>query len=160
MWRPEFEYLTAKPAKLQGYHRSLSVFSHHYRGTPQYPGLVLGLDTGGYCEGLLYELSAQDWPKAITMVRAREMLGDVYLEKALPVTDLKTNAEYMALTYVANRASQQFAPKMPQEKLLAYIAQGQGSMGSCRQYVVNTILHLRQLGIHDEGLEHLAAHVI
>ena len=79
---------------------------------------------------------------------------------ALPVRVLKTADEHAAITYVANHHSQQFAREMPKEKLLAYIEQGQGTKGSCRQYVTNTILHLRNLGIYDEGLERLAAHVI
>lgn len=160
MWRPEFSFLAARPARLEGYHRRLSVFSHHYRGTPECPGLVLGLDRGGFCEGLLYDVAQEQWPDVIAMVRNREMLGDVYVEMALPVRVLKTADEHAAITYVANHHSQQFAREMPKEKLLAYIEQGQGTKGSCRQYVTNTILHLRNLGIYDEGLERLAAHVI
>ena len=160
MWRPEFSFVAARPARIDGYHRRLSVFSHHYRGTPQCPGVVLGLDKGGFCEGLLYDVASEQWPDVIAMVRKREMLGDVYVEMALPVRVLKTTEEHAAITYVANHQSQQFAGEMPKEKLLTFIDQGQGEMGSCRQYVANTILHLRQLGIYDEGLEHLATHVI
>jgi len=160
MWRPDFQYVRARPARLEGYHRRLSIFSHHYRGTPECPGLVLGLDKGGACDGLLYEIAAQSWPQIYDQVHQREMLGDVYLEMALSVTVLDGGERHEAITYIANHESQQFATEMPLEKLLAFISQGQGTMGSCRQYVANTILHLRELGIHDEGLERLAPHVI
>ena len=160
MWRPEFEFARARSARLVGYHRRLSVFSHHYRGTPECPGLVLGLDEGGFCEGLLYDIADEDWAEVIAKIRKREMLGDVYVEKALPVKVIEGGETLSAITYVANRQSKQFATEMPKEKLLAYIGQGQGTMGSCRQYVANTILHLRQLGIHDASLELLAPHVI
>jgi len=160
MWRPEFEFVGARPARLVGFHRRLSVFSHHYRGTPEFPGLVLGLDEGGFCEGLLYDIADEVWAEVIDRVRKREMLGDVYVEKALPVHVMGGSKALSAITYVANRRSKQFATEMPTEKLLAYIGQGQGTKGSCRQYVANTILHLRQLGIHDASLELLAPHVI
>lgn len=160
MWRPDFAVTAARPARLDGYHRRLSVFSHHYRGTPECPGLVLGLDEGGFCEGLLYDVAEENWPDVIAKVRQREMLGDVYNEMILPVRVFNTTHKHSAVTYVANRQSAQFAQEMPIEKLLGFIEQGQGAMGSCRQYVTNTILHLRQLGIYDEGLERLAVHVI
>jgi len=160
MWRPEFEFVQARSARLVGFHRRLSVFSHHYRGTPECPGLVMGLDEGGFCEGLLYDIDEEAWAEVIDRVRKREMLGDVYLEKSLPVHVMGGSKALSAITYVANRQSKQFATEMPKEKLLAYIGQGQGTMGSCRQYVANTILHLRQLGIHDASLELLAPHVI
>jgi len=160
MWRPEFEFVSARSARLQGYHRRLAVFSHHYRGTPECPGLVLGLDKGGLCEGLLYEIAPEQWPKVYEQVHKREMLGDVYLEMVLPVTLLAGGAPLEAITYVANDESQQFATDMPIEKLMTYIEQGQGTVGSCRQYVANTIRRLRKLGIHDEGLERLSPYIL
>ena len=160
MWRPDFEFVRARPARLEGYHRRLSIYSHHYRGTRDCPGLVLGLDEGGFCEGLLYEVAAEAWVEAYARVHAREMMGDVYVETTLPVTLRDSTERLQAVTYVANHRSAQFVGEMPLDQILTYIAQGQGTMGSCRQYVANTILHLRQLGIHDEGLERFSAHVI
>ncbi len=160
MWRPDFQFVRARPARLEGYHRRLSVFSHHYRGTPDCPGLVLGLDEGGTCDGLLYEIAPENWPQIYAKIHAREMLGDVYVEAILPITIINSKEQSEAMTYVANRESKQFAPEMPVKELLGFIDQGQGTMGSCRQYVANTIRHLRELGIHDEGLERLAHHVI
>src|SRR5579871_1904051 len=54
MWRPGFDYLEARPALLRGYHRAFCVESTHYRGTPECPGLVLGLDRGGACRGRVF----------------------------------------------------------------------------------------------------------
>ena len=73
MWRPEFEFVSTKPAALKGYHRRLSVLSHHYRGTPEKPGLVLGLDLGGTCVGLVYQIAEEAWENVIAQVRQREM---------------------------------------------------------------------------------------
>ena len=160
MWRPDFEFVSARPAKLDGYHRRLSVLSHHYRGTPEKPGLVLGLDDGGTCLGLVYEIAEEAWENVITQVRQREMLGDVYNEAIKEFSLLETREIVRAVTYLVNHQSIQYFPNEKPEALLPYIYQGHGQFGSCRDYVTNTILHLRQLGIYDEGLEELAEFVL
>ncbi len=160
MWRPDFSFVQARPARLAGYHRRLSVFSHHYRGTKDKPGLVLGLDRGGSCVGVVYDIAVDDWDKVSTQVREREMLGDVYQECWKRFTVLGSNETLDAVTYIVRRESMQYAPHMEVKVLLHYINQGQGTMGSCRDYVANTIVHLRQRGIHDRGLEALAPYVL
>ncbi len=160
MWRPDFEFISARPAKLEGFHRRLSVLSHHYRGTPEKPGLVLGLDNGGTCLGLVYDIAEEAWPKVINQVREREMLGDVYNEAVKEFSLLETGETVSAVTYLVNHQSVQYFPNEKPEALLPYIYQGHGLYGSCLDYVINTITHLRQLDIHDEGLEALAEFVM
>src|SRR5690349_17047992 len=57
MWNPGFPYRAAEPALLKGYHRRFCVYSHRYRGTPEQPGLVLGLDRGGSCRGIAFRIA-------------------------------------------------------------------------------------------------------
>ena len=56
MWRPGFAYVSRSKAMLRGWRRSLCIYSHIYRGTPERPGLVLGLDRGGACQGVAFEV--------------------------------------------------------------------------------------------------------
>jgi len=160
MWRPDFEFTTARKARLYGFHRRLSVFSHHYRGTPEKPGLVLGLDRGGSCLGIVYDVADAVWDDVIKKVREREMLGDAYHEHAKRFVVLASGEQVKAITYIVQRTSKQYVPQMTNDELLRFIRQGHGTMGSCRDYVANTIRHLRELGIHDDGLEVFAPHVL
>ena len=46
IWNPGFDFKEAAPAHLFGYHRDLCVYSFHYRGSRDAPGLVCGLLPG------------------------------------------------------------------------------------------------------------------
>ena len=159
MWRPDFEYIRVLPARLSGFHRRLSVYSYHYRGTPDQPGLVLGLDAGGSCVGLAYEVQPAQWPETLAYVRKREMITGVYREIVKQVYLEVQPAPVEAVTYAVDRKHPQCAPIMPVEETLAYINRGIGLAGRCTDYVSNTLLHLRSMGIHDRGLERLAPYL-
>src|SRR6266700_677594 len=80
MWNPEIAFAEARPAFLHGYHRSFCLYSRDYRGTPERPGLVLGLDLGGSCRGIVYRVAAPDRAGTIAYLRAREQVTKVYRE--------------------------------------------------------------------------------
>jgi glutathione-specific gamma-glutamylcyclotransferase len=155
MWRPGFDYLRAVPARLSGFHRRLCVYSHHYRGTPEVPGLVFGLDRGGACEGVAFEVTTAAWPVTLAYLRERERISDVYREAFRPVEVQGSVRPVQALAFIVNRVHGQYAGKLADDKLLGLISQGHGKAGSCAEYVHNTLEHLRQLDIHDAELERI-----
>lgn len=156
MWRPGFEYLCQGPARLSGYHRRLSVYSNHYRGTDEKPGLVFGLDRGGSCAGMAFEIADDKWPEVLSYVRKREMITSVYREIVKRVYLGEATEPVLAVTYVVDRLHPQCAPPMSVEDTMAFVAQGHGLSGSCADYVRNTLAHLRSMDLHDAGLERLA----
>jgi hypothetical protein len=85
MWNPEMPFAERRPALLRGYHRSFCLYSRDYRGTPERPGLVLGLDRGGACRGIAYRLPQDGLGPAIDRVWAREMAGEVYRMRPITV---------------------------------------------------------------------------
>jgi glutathione-specific gamma-glutamylcyclotransferase len=157
IWRPGFSFLQSRPARLEGWHRSLCVYSHIYRGSPECLGLVFGLDQGGHCLGVAYEVAAEHWDATYAYLTVRELVTNIYLERQLPVTLQGRAQPVSALTYVVDTAHGQFAGGLSEAEVLRLVRQGVGEAGSCVDYVRNTADHLRELGLEDEALQALAA---
>ena len=101
------------PARLIGLHRALCVFSLVHRGTPEKPGLVLGLDRGGMCRGIAYRVAAAKREKTIAYLRGREQVTSVYLEtmRRIELED-EARRQVRALTYVVDRGHVQYAGRL------------------------------------------------
>jgi glutathione-specific gamma-glutamylcyclotransferase len=156
MWRPGFAYARRYKALLRGWRRSLCVFSHVYRGSPERPGLVLGLDRGGACPGVAFEVDAALREPTIRYLREREQVTAVYLERVAPIT-LEAGDRVLAVTYVADRLHDQYAGRLDREAMLEYVRAGKGKSGDNAEYVLETNDHLLALGVRDPDLEWLSA---
>jgi cation transport protein ChaC len=157
MWRPGFAFAEQRRARLRGLHRRLCVYSHVHRGTPERPGLVMGLDRGGACRGIAFRVEPEDWPETLAYLRAREQVTNVYLEVSRPVQLLGHDArEVTAVAFAVDRSHSQYAGKLGLEAQLALIGQGHGISGPCADYVLSTVAHLRELGVEDRLLQTLA----
>ena len=155
IWRPGFAFAESLQASLRGYHRSLCIFSHVHRGTPERPGLVLGLDRGGICRGLAFRVAADRAQETVAYLRAREQATAVYVERLMPVR-LQDGRHVTALVYVADRKHLQYAGRLPREQQLELVRHGRGSSGENPDYVLLTDEHLRKMGIYDPVLAGLA----
>jgi cation transport protein ChaC len=156
MWNPGFAVRETRPARLHGFHRAFCIYSEHYRGTPQKPGLILGLLAGGSCRGLAHRLPARDYDSVRRYLWTREIENDgVYVEEVRPI-HLADGRVVPSLVYLADRAHRQFAGKLPLARALRLVRQGRGATGSNIDYLRNTLAHLRELGLRDRTLEDLA----
>ncbi len=156
MWRPGFRHVERMPALLRGAHRALCVFSVRHRGTPEAPGLVLGLDHGGSCHGIAFRVAAEDVAETHAYLTEREQMNMVYREVLRPIL-LEDGRAVAALAYVVDRRHRQYARGLDHAELLAHIRQGHGQSGACRDYVLNTLAALAELGIEDHALSWLGA---
>lgn len=156
MWNPGFPHIAAQPARISGFHRKLCVYSFHYRGTPEKPGLVFGLDRGGSCTGMAFEVAAQDWPGAWDYLRQREQVTMVYREVFSSVT-LRDGRQVTALTYAVDRRHDQCAAGLTDQQIAALVRQGEGISGRNTDYVRNTHAHLASLSITDPSLQRIVA---
>ncbi len=153
MWHPGFPHIEVRIARLRGYHRSFCVYSHRYRGTPQAPGLVLGLDRGGSCQGMVYRVPAGEGEEVLNYLYEREMVTGVYRPSWRRAET--EQGPVSAITFVVDRGHRQYAGRLSHADMVELILQGQGNRGPCMEYLENTVHHLRALGLKDRGLERL-----
>lgn len=158
MWRPGFDFIEKRPAKLIGAHRALCVYSHVHRGSPEKPGLVLGLDRGGACRGIAFRIAKSNREAVVRYLREREQVTSVYREAVRSVLLLEGREDRSrALCYLVDRSHTQYAGKLSNERQLELIQQGNGHSGANPDYVLATVKELETLGIRDATLEWLAA---
>lgn len=156
MWRPGFNAHERRHARLVGAHRALCVYSFVHRGTPERPGLVLGLDRGGNCRGIAYRVAAAKRSETIDYLRAREQVTMVYRETWRRVwLDDDPQQSAHALCYMVDRGHAQYAGRLSLAEQLHYVRQGHGSSGACRDYVLATVKELETLNCRDADLHTL-----
>ena len=169
MWNPGFRHQDRRLAELTGYARRFCLWSIHYRGTPEAPGLVLGLDGGrgagggASTRGVAFQVGAEDAVEALAYLRARELVSDAYREEwrhiellCQPENPVRTAR---AVTYVVDPAHDQYAGGVSLEAQAEVIAARAGPSGLNSEYLFNTMAHLRELGVRDDELERLEAMV-
>lgn len=157
IWKPGFDHADRHPGLLRGYHRRFCLWSRLYRGTPARPGLVLGLDRGGACRGVVFRVPQRHAETVLAYLDAREIPRgeDVYVRRFLPVQLLDLDRTVQAVAYVANRQHPSYCRPCP-DTAAAAIAQGVGQAGTNRDYLLHTVTHLGAMGVRDAGLERIA----
>ena len=152
MWDPGFDHLEAAIAELQGWHRSFCVLSHRYRGSPDRPGLVLGLDNGGTCTGMAYRVcGVSQLADVVEYLWVREMVTGIYDPTAVPAI-LQGGNSTTCWAFVVNRAHPQYMGDLPQAERADMIAHAVGGRGPNIEYLDNTVERLAALGVDDPGL--------
>jgi len=157
MWNPGIAHDAAEPALLHGWHRSFCVYSHRYRGTPERPGLVLGLDRGGACRGMALRIPAAAAGAAMSYLWEREMVGGVYDFRPVRVRSASGIVDTHAFT--VRRHHPGYAGRLSTEETARLILQGIGGRGHCREYLANTVRQLECLGLIDGPLHKLEERV-
>lgn len=155
MWNPEFDYLRSETAQLDRYHRCLCLWSVEYRGTLEQPGLVMGLDVGGSCMGRAFLISEKNAPSIIAQLNQREMITGAY-ESALKPLQLGSGERVDGICLIARQEHPQYTPHLAQQTILDLVTRAHGKRGSNREYVLNTVYHLREMGIVDFALDDIA----
>ena len=157
MWRPGFEFVEQVPARLIGEHRALCVYSFDHRGTPEKPGLVLGLDRGGACRGIAFRVAGKRRDEVMEYLRDREQTTHVYREVMRSVwLENEARERVAALAYVVDRSHVQYAGRLSLQDQLRYVRQGHGRSGNNRDYVLETVRSIEAQGFRDPQLHQLA----
>lgn len=157
IWKPGFDYAQKQLAELGGFRRAFCMWSVHYRGTAEAPGLVLALDPaqGESCHGVAYHVGPEGAEAAHEYLRERELVSAAYQEGVHPVR-LEDGREVPALCYIVDREHSQYAGGLDLAAQAEVIARSIGSAGRNCEYLHNTAEHLAELGIADSDMETLS----
>jgi len=155
IWNPAFHFIEKQPALLHGWHRRFCLQMFMGRGTPEMPGLMLALDRGGACKGVAFRIAASEARQELGVLWQREMFGGSYDARWVKLQT--ATGPIRALTFVVNRAHPRYLKELSIEQTAALIATGAGDLGTCREYLENTVSHLAELGLSDAGLSRIVA---
>jgi glutathione-specific gamma-glutamylcyclotransferase len=157
MWKPEFPYIERMIGKLEGYHRDFCVWAIISRGTPEKPGLSLGLKPGGMTHGMLFKIAPEHIEKVTIQLWEREIITGILLPKWLPVKYNQKTIE--ALIFVVDETHAQFADLNPVDAA-PIILKASGKNGTCFEYLDNTIKQLINIDVADPYLNNLLEYVL
>ena len=157
IWKPGFDFVERVSARLIGEHRALCVYSFVHRGTPEKPGLVLGLDRGGACRGIAFRVAEKNRSAVVAYLREREQVTSVYREVKRSVwLENEARQRVSALAYVVDRGHEQYAGRLTLADQLRHVLQGHGQSGINRDYVLATVKAIEAEGFRDAPLHKLA----
>ena len=165
MWKPGFDHVERRLARLDNYTRRFAMWSWHYRGTRQVPGLVLGLDwaPGRSCTGVAFRIDRDREREIRDYLQERELISYAYFETLQPLTlladDGGPDARCDGLCYILDRTHPQYAGGLSDAEQAECIARATGTSGPNADYLHSTCTHLNELGISDPELQALAERV-
>jgi glutathione-specific gamma-glutamylcyclotransferase len=153
IWNPCMEHSGRLVGTVRGFHRRFCLWSNVYRGTPERPGLVLGLDRGGAVRGVLFRLDASVARRELELLWRREMFGGSYVARWLKV---RTEEDAVAaIGFVINHDAPSYAGRLSDEAVVERLATSRGRYGSGADYLAQTAASLRAAGIEDKHLDTL-----
>lgn len=152
IWRPEIEHVGEQGAILHGWHRSFCLRQYRFRGSPDFPGLMMSLDEGGECQGVLFELPQEDLARQLDRLFRREFTVKPNTNTPRWLTVETETGPVAALAFVMNRTSQLYCGNLPLEEVAEILARSCGHFGTGAEYLLNTVTELEARGMHDEGL--------
>lgn len=157
IWNPAFRFDASRIGKVYGWHRSFCLRTSLSRGCPKQPGLILGLDRGGTCAGVLYRIPAADARNELRVLWRREMSDGAYVPRWVDASTALGRVK--AVTFTIKRTHARYVGKLPRDEVAQVISRAVGMMGRCSDYLSNTVESLKRMGIIDHELMELDARV-
>ncbi|MGB0681997.1 MAG: gamma-glutamylcyclotransferase [Magnetovibrionaceae bacterium] len=153
LWNPAIHLDGERDARIHGYHRRFCLWTPLGRGSPEKPGLVLGLDRGGCCSGRALRIAPDRVQEELSIVWKREMVTGSYHPRW--VTATTPDGPLETLAFVMNRDRPNYAGRLSDEEVARVLAEAEGEIGPARHYLYSTVESLGKLGIHDRPIERL-----
>ena len=156
IWRPEFDFSERRSAHVHGWHRALKMWSTINRGTPQVPGLVFGMLSGGSCQGMVFRIPRSAGDEVMRKLWQREMPNAVYDPKWLACKTPQGTVK--ALAFTLSRQSPHHTGELAPDEYRRIFSEAQGIYGTTFDYARATFDELQRLGIDDKALKRLLSY--
>ncbi len=160
IWNPEFDFVEERIGSIYGWRRSFCLgWVRIYRGTPENPGIMLALDRGGSCRGVVFRLPPEARAENLEKILRREM---PIKRDGLPTrwVTVRTDAgPVRAIAFPISRKSEAYLPGLAEDVVVEALASAVGERGSMAEYLRSTVSHLEDRGIHDAYLWRMQARV-
>lgn len=150
IWNPVIDYVERQVGLVHGFHRRFCLWTPLGRGTPENPGLMLGLDRGGCCRGIVYQIDSALLHRELLLLWRREMVVASYIPRWVKV--MTPSGPLLAIAFLIDRSRDSYAGNLDQAATVRHLATAQGALGTAADYLHQTIAALAQAGIHDRGL--------
>ncbi|MFZ4758786.1 MAG: gamma-glutamylcyclotransferase [Burkholderiaceae bacterium] len=153
IWNPAFHFAERRVARVHGWHRRFCLWVRAGRGSPERPGLMLSLESGGSCCGVVYRLAPGTERTELDVLWRREMFTHAY--RPVWTRAVTPDGEAPAIAFAVNRDHDRYVPGLDADTVAAHLAEAAGPLGRGCDYLFDTVAHLRELGVRDRALETL-----
>jgi cation transport protein ChaC len=157
IWNPCFHFVERRVVTVPGWHRRFCLWTSIGRGTPDRPGLMLGLEPGGSCRGVAFRIAEAEVESELDIVWRREMVTAAY--RPTWVSARGEGGSVRAIAFTINRDHPRYAGRLDEARIVEALATAAGPVGACCDYLFNTVAHLEELGVRDRRLRALCRKV-
>ena len=158
IWNPVVKPIEKRNVQIFGYRRKYCLKSEMGRGSKEYPGLVLGLNSGGSTLGQAIKINTTSAPLELDLIWRREMITGAYIPKILKGYTVK--GEINMIAFVINKSHENYLCSISEAKTALMISKAQGYLGTACEYLNKTCESLKNLGLRDSYLERLKKRII
>jgi glutathione-specific gamma-glutamylcyclotransferase len=157
IWNPAFHYMERRSVRVSGWHRQFCLSTPVGRGTPENPGLVLGLDRGGSCQGVAFRIACAEAEAELELIWRREMVTGAYVPRWVRLHGPDVPDSTFAIAFTINRNAANYVRPVSEADTARIIGTAAGVLGSCRDYLFDTIQGLEAFSIRDRHLDRIAS---
>ena len=152
LWKPAFEHAESRSATVRGWHRSFCFRIARFRATHDQPGLMMALDRGGQCRGVVFRIPADQVEASLTTLFRRELVVKSSVNVARWLTAQTDEGVLRAIGFVVDRRSRFYSGGLAPEEIADILARACGHVGSCAEYLHNTVSYQIPEGVTRFGL--------
>lgn len=150
----DFPYLESRPASITGWSRRFWQGSHDHRGTEANPGRVVTLieQPNAICGGMAFRVNAA----VFAQLDEREKNGYLRVATEMNFDDGSTAT---GLTYLATADNKAYLGEASEQEIARQICGASGPSGDNCDYLLELAVALRELGLEDEHVFAIEAHI-